>query len=78
MPIDRVVAKIGFSADKPASERWPGKIADLLERLMPKDALGLFSPELIELSKGPATKRQGFLRYAHQGKGGGQPIINNK
>jgi hypothetical protein len=70
MPIDRVVAKIGFAADEPASERWPGKIADSLERLVPKNSFGLFSPELLALHKGSVTERQCFLRYAHLGAGG--------
>jgi hypothetical protein len=39
MPIDRVVAKIGFAADEPPSKRWPSKITDLIERLMPKNEL---------------------------------------
>jgi hypothetical protein len=78
MPINCVVAKIGFAADKPASERRPGKITDLLKWPMPKNALRLFSPELIARREGSATKRQCFLRYAHWRRTGGQPMTNNK
>jgi len=62
MPIDLIVAKIGLSAAKPASEGWPSKITDLMEGFVPKNAFGLFSPELITLREGSATKRQGLLR----------------
>ena len=37
MPIDRVVAKIGFATDEPPSKRRPSKITDLMKRLVPKN-----------------------------------------
>src|SRR5580704_15147020 len=67
MPVDRIVAKIGFTADKPASERWPAKITYLVERFVPKDAFRLFFPKLIGLGERSATKRESFFRDAHWG-----------
>jgi hypothetical protein len=51
MPIDRVVAKIGLATDEPPSKGWSTKITDLMERLVPKNAFGLFCPELIGFSE---------------------------
>jgi hypothetical protein len=49
VPIDGVVAKIGFAADEPLGERRPGKVEYLTERLVPVDEFGFFSPESVRI-----------------------------
>ncbi|KAG1385024.1 hypothetical protein G6F59_017654 [Rhizopus arrhizus] len=49
VPIDGVVAEIGFAADEPAPERRVAVIEHLLRRFVPMDALGFFAPEGLRL-----------------------------
>ena len=67
MPIDCVVAKICFATHEPLRERRVSEIADFLERFVPVNRFGLFSPEALRLFQGATTefKRPDWL--AHEG-----------
>jgi len=67
MPVDGVVAKIRFAADKPSGKRRPAEIAHATKRLPPMNCLGLLSPELLRLLQGTATEFERASWLAHGG-----------
>jgi len=56
MPVDRVVAKIGFTADKPLYKRWFGIVEDFLGRFVPMNPFGLRAPKTFGIFVGMAMK----------------------
>ncbi len=64
MAVDRVVAEIGFAADEPARERQPAAVEHLLERLVPVDAGGLLTPEVVGLLDRAAVEFRIAQRHA--------------
>ena len=69
MPVDRVVAEIGFTAHEPLRKRRSAEITNLLERFFPINRFSLFGPERFPLFQGASTEfnRSGWL--AHCGGG---------
>ncbi|MNS51654.1 hypothetical protein D3C72_843440 [compost metagenome] len=58
MPVDGVVAEVGFATDEPAPEWRVAVVEHLLRRLVPMDALGFLAPECLRLVDRTAV---GFL-----------------
>jgi hypothetical protein len=50
VPVNRVVAEIRFTTDKPLGEWWLTEIADFSKRLHPINVSCLFSPECITVT----------------------------
>ena len=56
MPVDSVVTKIRFTPHKPLCERRLAEIANLPERFVPINCLGLVRPEGFPLFQGTTTE----------------------
>jgi hypothetical protein len=67
MPVDSVVAKIRFAADKPSGKRRPAEIAHVTKRLPPMNCLGLLCSELLRLLQGATTEFKRACWLAHGG-----------
>jgi hypothetical protein len=65
MPVDRVVAKVGFTAHEPLRERRLAEITNCMKRFVPMNRFGLFSPEGFTLFQGATTEleRPGWLSH---------------
>ena len=56
MPVNGVVTKIGFTADKPFDEGWLGVIQNFLGRFVPIDSLSFLAPKTFGVVNGTAMK----------------------
>ena|ERR1700722_3151758 len=65
MPVDRVVAKIRFTAHEPLRERRLAEITNCMERLLPMNCFGLFVPEAFAFFQSAPTEieRPGWLSH---------------
>jgi hypothetical protein len=67
MPVNRVVAKIRFTAHEPFRERRPAEITNRPERLLPMNCCRLFTPEAFALFQRAATELDRFDGLTHWG-----------
>src|SRR6202035_2927089 len=67
MPVNRVVAKIRFTAHEPLRERRPAEITNRLERLLPMNRCRLFTPEAFALFQRATTELDRFDGLTHWG-----------
>src|ERR1700692_1665268 len=67
MSVNRVVAKIRFTAHEPLRERRPAEITNRLERLLPMNRCRLFTPEAFALFQRATTELDRFDWLTHWG-----------
>src|ERR1700719_4320054 len=67
MPVNRVVAKIRFTAHEPLREWRPAEITNRLERLLPMNRCRLFTPEAFALFQRATTELDRFDGLTHWG-----------
>src|SRR5207248_2800396 len=56
VPVERVVAEVGFSADEPAGERRPAVVEHFAGRPLPVHELRLLGPEALFVLDGPPVE----------------------
>src|SRR6266853_1982523 len=70
VPVDRVVAEVGFSSDEPSGERRPAVVEHFLGRLLPVHELRLLRPETFLVFDGSPMEFAVSRHRAHPSSSG--------